>query len=797
MRHGKTKTISSSAFHAARKTATQIGDVLLAASVAKTLSDSGTRSLPSGDAVPLSEHLVLQILRRHSLNISRKMDFFRWCSLRPNYKHSPSTYSSILRAVCRSGHLHEVPSLLGSMKDDGILVDSATFKLLLDAFIRAGKFDSALEMLDQVEELGTDVLNPDVYNSVIVALVRKNQLGMAFSIFTKLLEASNSDGSENPVPDAVTSNELLVALRKADMKSEFKLVFDKLREKERFPFDVWGYNICIHAFGCWGDLGTSLSLFREMKEKGSRCGSWGPDLCTYNSLIRVLCLLGKVNDALIVWEELKGSGHEPDSFTYRILVQGCSKSYRVNDATKIFNEMQYRGFRVDVVAYNSLLDGLFKTGKVVDACQLFEKMLEDGIRASCWTYNILIDGLFRNGRAAAGYTLFCDLKVKGQFVDAISYSIVALRLCKENLLEEALQLVEEMEARGFVVDLVTVTALLIGFHRQGRWDWAEKLMKHVRDGMLVPNVLKWKANTEAAMKNPPSRRKDFTPMFPSKGNFEDIMTLLRSADWAIIRDQDEEISASDTDQWSSSPYMDQLANRVESGDRSFQLFSLFRGQRVQAKGMSSFDIDMVNTYLSIFLAKGQLSLACKLFEIFTDMGVDPVSYTYNSMISSFVKKGYFNEAWGVLNEMGENLCPADVATYNLIFQSLGKMGRADLASAVLDLLMKQGGYLDIVMYNTLINALGKAGRLEEATKLFEQMRSSGINPDVVTFNTLIEVHSKAGQLKEAYRFLKMMLDAGCSPNHVTDTTLDFLEKEIEKLRYQKASMRRTKDDASS
>lgn len=89
------------------------------------------------------------------------------------------------------------------------------------------------------------------------------------------------------------------------------------------------------------------------------------------------------------------------------------------------------------------------------------------------------------------------------------------------------------------------------------------------------------------------------------------------------------------------------------------------------------------------------------------------------------------------------------------------MGRADLASAVLDKLIKDGGYLDIV-----------------------------------TFNTLIEVHSKAGRLKDAYKFLKIMLDAGCLPNHVTDTTLDFLGKEIEKLRYQKASIMGNKDDPS-
>ncbi|KAL9397134.1 hypothetical protein Peur_011387 [Populus x canadensis] len=686
----------------------QMGNILLVAYLTKTLSESGTRSLDP-DSIPLSESLVLQILRRNSLDSSKKMEFFKWCSVRHIYKHSVSTYSQMFSTLCRSGYLEEVPDLLNSMKNDGVVVGSETFKLLLDAFIRSGKFDSALDILDHMEELGSNP-NPHMYDSIIVALAKKNQVGLALSIMFKLLEASNGN-EENAVgvslPGSVACNALLVALRNGEMKVEFKTVFAKLRGKGGFELNTWGYNICIHAFGCWGDLTTSLRLFKEMKEKS------------------------------------------------------------------------------------------LASGKVMEACQLFEKMVQDGVRASCWTYSILIDGLCKNGRAEAGYNLFCGLKKKGQFVDAVTYSIVVLLLCRKGHLEEALHLVEEMEERGFVVDLITITSLLIAFHKQGRWDCTERLMKHIRDVNLLPNVLKWRADMEASLKNPPRSREDYTPMFPSTGGLQEIMSSIsspksRSDDGAT---EDEKSSSADTDQWSSSPYMDHLANQAKSTDLSSQLFSLARGQRVQAKGAGSFDIDMVNTFLSIFLAKGKLSLACKLFEIFTDMGVDPVSYTYNSIMSAFVKKGYFNRAWDVFNEMGEKVCPPDIATYNLVIQGLGKMGRADLASSVLDKLMKQGGYLDIVMYNTLIDALGKAGRIDEANNLFEQMKISGLNPDVVTYNIMIEVHSKTGRLKDAYKFLKMMLDAGCLPNHVTDTTLDFLAKEIEKLRYQKASIMRQKDDS--
>ncbi|KAL5169328.1 Pentatricopeptide repeat-containing protein [Glycine soja] len=763
----------------------QLGEVLVAASITNTLSHShsATINLPPNLALGLTQPLILKILSNPAHHASHKLRFFEWS--RSHHCPSPAAYSVILRTLSREGFYSDIPSLLHSMTQDGVVLDPHSLNHLLRSFIISSNFNLALQLLDYVQHLHLDP--SPIYNSLLVALLEKNQLTLALSIFFKLLGAVDSKS-------ITACNQLLVALRKADMRVEFEQVFQRLREKRGFSFDTWGYNVCIHAFGCWGDLATCFALFKEMK--GGNKGFVAPDLCTYNSLITALCRLGKVDDAITVYEELNGSAHQPDRFTYTNLIQACSKTYRMEDAIRIFNQMQSNGFRPDTLAYNSLLDGHFKATKVMEACQLFEKMVQEGVRPSCWTYNILIHGLFRNGRAEAAYTMFCDLKKKGQFVDGITYSIVVLQLCKEGQLEEALQLVEEMESRGFVVDLVTITSLLISIHRHGRWDWTDRLMKHIREGDLALSVLKWKAGMEASMKNPPGKKKDYSPLFPSKGDFIDIINFMTCAQDTTNINDGEENSCNEIDEWSSSPHMDKLANRVSSTGYSSQMFTPSRGQRVQEKGPDSFDVDMVNTFLSIFLAKGKLSLACKLFEIFSDAGVDPVSYTYNSIMSSFVKKGYFAEAWAILTEMGEKFCPTDIATYNMIIQGLGKMGRADLASAVLDRLLRQGGYLDIVMYNTLINALGKASRIDEVNKLFEQMRSSGINPDVVTYNTLIEVHSKAGRLKDAYKFLKMMLDAGCSPNHVTDTTLDYLGREIDKLRYQRASILSEKDDPS-
>ncbi|KAG0501943.1 hypothetical protein HPP92_002015 [Vanilla planifolia] len=785
MRHGRRSiaflTVSALSTQASNFPLSDLGDLLISAALYKSLpswssgigSPLDLSSLPS----PLPESAVLRLLRLPSLPSDAKISLFNLVSSLPSFSPTPCTLSALLLTLSRAGRLAELPELLRFALSSST-VDPSTFSSCLSAFIRKERYDLAISALDDAEALlepttAAKVLTPRTYSSITLALLRKSQLDLALPMFKKLLASSVE-------LEARSCNQLLVSLRKADMQNEFRNVFDEL-SKRGFPYDTWGYNICIHSFGSWRQLDVALNLFKEMKAKGPRLE---PNLCTYNIVVGALCAAGKVGDALIAYEELKGSGHEPDRFTYQNLILGCCKSYRVDEGMRVFQEMENNCVNADTLTYNTLLDGLMKVRKLTEACRFFEKMISDGVKASCYSHNIIIDGLFRNGRPAAAFVLFSQLKKKGQFIDGITYSIVVSHLCKEGRVFEALELVKEMEEKGFAVDLITITSLLIGFHKNGNWNSAEKLVRYVRDSVLLPSVLRWKENMEASLKAPQDRGKDYTSLFPHIGRLSDVISLIDPAP----ENNNEEVDAvSDLEnEWSSSPHLDKLAKNFKSSDSS-PLFSIRRGQRVQVKGVKSFDTAMLNTYLAIFLSNGKLTEACKLFEIFTSLGSKPVSYTYNSLLSSFVKKGYLNDAWGILQEMGDKKCPADIATFNMIIQGLGKMDKGELATSILDHLVKNGGYLDIVMYNTAIHALGKAGKVDEANKLFQKMTGTGINPDVVTFNTLIEVNSKAGRLEEAYKFLRKMLAAGCMPNHVTDTILDFLEKEMEKVRLQKAS----------
>jgi pentatricopeptide repeat protein len=739
-------------------------DALLATRLASHLLT--TPHLPAAllPAAPLPLPVHLHILRHPALPPASKLSFFL-AATPPASPLLASTFPALLRALSAGS-----PPLLDALLPFALSSPSPANLLpaLLASLLSASRLDAALALLDAAPH---DLL-PRLAAAALPSLIASPDLVAAVPAILRLLPIAS-----NPPPVRAT-NRLLLALSKENLSDDFRLVFDEMARRG-LPSNVRFYNICIYAFGKWRQLDMSLRLFVAMK---AATPPVAPDICTYNSIIRALVIGGRVTDALVAFDEMKSSGIEPDVFTYRAVVNGCCKSFRMDDALRVFQEMQGSSAVSDVVVYNSLLDGLFKVKKLDEACGFFETMVADGIQCSASTHNTVIDGLFKNGRAEAACRLFYELRRKGQLLDGVAYSIMVREFCKEGAgdqVAEALELVKEMEQRGFVVDLVTITSLLIGFNKSKRWDLEEQIVKFIRDGSVLPDAIRWKSNMMVALRGPQDRGKDGTPMFSFDGNMDDVMRLVNPVGHTDI---DEGPPNTDSkDDWSLSPHLDHIAKHADSLNGSV-IFTTHRGQRVQGMGAKTFDADMINTYLSIFLAKGKLSVACKLFEIFSNLGNKGTSYTYNSLMTSFVKKGYLKQVWAILHERGGQLCPNDVATYNLIIQGLGQMGKAEFASTIIDRLSKKGVYMDIVMYNTLINQFGKVGKVEEASCLFEQIVRSGMKPDVVTFNTLININAKAGRLKEADKYLRRMITEGIAPNHATETIMVFLHKEIEKKR---------------
>ena len=66
--------------------------------------------------------------------------------------------------------------------------------------------------------------------------------------------------------------------------------------------------------------------------------------------------------------------HYVNTVTYNTLITGLGNVGRIDDAMELFEEMKREGIERDTVTYNTLITGLGSVGRIDDAMELFEEM---------------------------------------------------------------------------------------------------------------------------------------------------------------------------------------------------------------------------------------------------------------------------------------------------------------------------------------------------------------------------------------------------------------------------------------
>ena len=85
----------------------------------------------------------------------------------------------------------------------------------------------------------------------------------------------------------------------------------------------------INIYGEQGWIDEVASVLRELKE----C-RLGPDLYSYNTLIKAYGIAGMVEDAVGLIKEMRDNGIEPDKITYTNLITALQRNDKFLEAVK-------------------------------------------------------------------------------------------------------------------------------------------------------------------------------------------------------------------------------------------------------------------------------------------------------------------------------------------------------------------------------------------------------------------------------------------------------------------------------
>lgn len=433
------------------------------------------------------------------------------------------SYSGVLTGLRREKRWEECLQLLIDMKANGIAPSIVNINQTLAVLAEARQWKKAVELFQSMEE---DGLTADIYtfNTVLDSLQGANQPNLVMNLFQELRlrgkQVGDGKGSDLR-PDSITCTAIVKALVGSSRPDLALKVFDILR-REGLRADLQAFNGVISACAEIGEAAKALQYLIEMERE--TC----PDLCTYNTLIKVMDASGEGAHALALLRSIEEVGLKPDAYsyncaisacrhlkgregyikakeitaqmkekynikpseiTYNTMILVCGKAKLWNEAMDLFNSMAIEnggpGRTSD--SYHHMLSALndCKWDTKI-ALELLERAKKEDIHVGIGTYNTAIQYCKFEG----GYQIYQHMITAGVQPDVqIFNTLLQCAVFSSEPSSVAHDIRKDMKAYGIEANLGTF-AQIVALHAENReWDDALHIIeKELIDEGLEANV---------------------------------------------------------------------------------------------------------------------------------------------------------------------------------------------------------------------------------------------------------------------------------------------------------------------
>ncbi|KAJ0021484.1 hypothetical protein Pint_31249 [Pistacia integerrima] len=147
----------------------------------------------------------------------------------------------------------------------------------------------------------------------------------------------------------------------------------------------------VHALVNVMGLGSDVLVGNGLVDMYSKCGEMCSgrrvfdrivcrDVVSWTSMICGYCNVGKVEQAVVLFERMELEGLEPNEFTWNAMITGYARRGDSNGAYLFFSRMVREGLVPDLVTWNAIISGFAQSHRANEALKLFRDMLLSGIK---------------------------------------------------------------------------------------------------------------------------------------------------------------------------------------------------------------------------------------------------------------------------------------------------------------------------------------------------------------------------------------------------------------------------------
>ncbi|KAG6730129.1 hypothetical protein I3842_01G064200 [Carya illinoinensis] len=591
----------------------------------------------------------------------------------------------LVRCLGRAEWVDEALAVVDEL--DPSLKNTHFYNMVVAMLFRSGRIVKALNMLNEMLQPGADCPPNDITGDVVfAALSRREWFGRSisdeeiFGLVSKLLE-------HGVFPDTFKLTQLITKLcRNKKIGRAWDVLHDVM--KADGTLEAASCNALLTGLGRVGDFERMHTLMTEMKEIDIQ-----PNVVTFGILINHMCKSRRVDEALEVFEKMKGVSDglsvEPDVITYNTLIDGLCKVGRQEEGLTLMHQMRSENKCMpDTVTYNCLIDGFCKAGEIERAQELFDRMNKERVFPDVITLNTLVDGMCRLGRINSAVQFFDEMRREGLKGDAVTFTILINAFCNANNIDKAMELFNQMSKDRCSPDAIVFYRLISGLSEAGRMDDASSVVSMLKEAGFCLDIVRYNVLI---------------------GGF----------------------------------------CRKNKLDKAYEML-----EEMEQAGVKS-DIVTYNTLISHLSKTGNFATAHRIMRNMIKEGLVPTIVTYGALIHAYCLNGKIKKAMKIFRDMSSSSkVPPDNVIYNILIESLCKKNEVELALSLMDEMKVKGVRPNVTTYNAMFKGLREKNFLEKAFDLMDRMVEDSCNPDYITMEVLTEWLSAVGETEKLKNFVQ-------------------------------------------
>nr|AYM00671.1 pentatricopeptide repeat protein [Salvia miltiorrhiza] len=612
------------------------------------------------------------------------------------------TYTVIILGFCKKGKLDEAFAVFSMLDRLGIESDEFTYAILIDGVCKKGDFDLVYRLLDEMEKKG---ISPGIvtYNTVINGLCKVGRTSEA------------ADFSKGIVGDLITYSTLLKGYVE---EQNFSGILETKRrlEAEGIQMDLIMCNILIKALLMVGLFEDALAIYKGLPQM-----DLSPNSVSYCTLIDGYCKVGRINEALEIFDDFRRTS-SPSAASYKRIILGLCDEGMVDMAIDVFIEYMWKGMTLDRTVHMMLIEATLNRKGADGISEMICRMDDRGLRELHIVCNDAISFLCKMGYPEASYSTLVAMRSKQLALENMGYySIIRALLFKGNILWAQLILTCFIKIYG-MSDL-NVCKIIVNY----------LCLNNVKKSLLFlsrMNEKKWSVTIPIS-----------TFMTLTKdGKIVDAYELMMGAE-------------------SNLPHMDVI-------NYSIMIDALCKAKHInkaldlcilaKKKGLA-INIVIYNSVINGLCSQGCLLEAFRLFDSLEKIDILPTEITYGTLINALVKEGLLQDARVLFERMLLKDIKPNTHIYNSLIDGYCKASLLEEATEIFQDLELRNVKPDGFTVGALINGYCHKGDMEGALKFFFELKAMGLLPDFLGFMYLLRGLCAKGRMEESRSILREML----------------------------------------